>query len=249
MHGFSKRFRGVVNFKADKAFIYAITDNRIFSEVLRTEFSKPLEVPINKGFYDVYEIYQFNEEMGVHYSSGIFLVPSDKELSLSDSFTQLFLKEAFLREVYCISSGVIDTGEGGFLNYHDDACYSVDDIVKHQDAKIVPPECIPLLLSYSNNEPGKFVTGYDLYNMCVNAGIEPLLNLNTKLVHSSHFSYDTVCQFTDISSEVAVIKDGVLLVTNSLVCIYSCGNGYYIAPFSQELVEKYSEGILSVFNY
>lgn len=249
MHGFSKRFRGVVNYRYDKAFIYAITDNRIFSEVLKTEFSEPLEMDFIKGFYDAYEVYQFNEEMGVHYSSGIFLVPSDKELCLSDSFTLLFSKEAFLREIYAVSSDVIDTGEGAFVNYYDDACYSVDDIIKHQDAKIVPPECIPLLLSYSNNESGKFVTGYDLYGMCVKAGIEPLLNLNTKLIRSSHFSYDATNRFSDIDSEVAVIKNGVLLLTNSLLCIYSCGNGYYIAPFSPELVEKYFEGILSVFEF
>lgn len=249
MHGFSKRFRGVVNYKLDKAFVYAVTDNRIFSEVLKTEFSKPLEIDFNKGFYDAYEIYQFNEEMGVHYSSGIFLVPSDRELCLGDSFSLVFSKEAFLREIYAISSNVVETGEGAFVNYYDDACYSVDDIVKNKDNNIVPPECIPLLLSHSNNESGKYVTGYDLYSMCVSIGVEPLLNLNTGLVRSNHFSYDAACRFSDIDSEVAVIKDGVLLMTSSLLCVYACGNGYYIAPFSQELVDKYSEGILSVFKF
>ena len=113
----------------------------------------------------------------------------------------------------------------------------------------MPPECIPLLLSYSNNEGGKFISGSDLYSICFNAGIEPLFNLNTEYVRSSHFTIDSFARFEGIDSEVVVIKNGILMLTSSQLNVYSCGNVYYVAPFPLELVEKYYEGIISVFSF
>lgn len=248
MAGFSKRFRGTINL-CSEPFIYAVSDNRVFSEVLKTEFSEPVAVNINKGVYDVYELYQFDDEMGINYSSGAFLVPSNEKVVLSDLFHFMFGKDAFLREIYALSSKVVKTGEGAFSNFHTDAYYSLDDIIANSDKCIVPPECVPLLLSYSNNEGGKFISGSDLYSICFNAGIEPLFNLNTEYVNSSHFTIDSFARFEGIDSEVVVIKNGILMLTSSQLNVYSCGNVYYVAPFPLELVEKYYEGIISVFSF
>lgn len=246
---FRKLYMGTFYNDSESMYLYKAVNNRVFASAANLKFTEPFAFTQKVGAYDVWLVQYFDEEEGFDRFANVFCVPSGSQPDFECASELIFEKNTFTDELYCITSNsAIGSGLGSHTFWHPDAYYCVEDIFRCRCDDVIPSAAIAklreLYVDDSSLDSVKYdyVTGEELYNICLDIGCEPLLKLNTDKIRSSHFVEDCYSLSRVSDSLVEQIMGGIMFMVGSKISLIKLGNSFVVS-FSHLSYDWFVENI------